>query len=235
MKNQKTKFNKSKLAARVMLVILLITSAVGLFGCYFGATIVYNWEVNMHDEFVAEIEKYNSVNDGFINTFISFDLDKNEDVSKRIYQFYTITNNGGVNKFGLCDKICSFWNIGLMFYLKSNIENSDHNEHAYKIICSYDNVEYTFSEYDKIEIKQNNTDKCGCKRELDMYYHEHLGYSSFEIEDKIYTNAYYFEMLVNDVKFACIHISSIEEASEEKLNEIIQMLLDNMVIINTEE
>ena len=41
-------------------------------------------------------------------------------------------------------------------------------------------------------------------------------------------------VLINGEFEMSIKISSIEEASEEKLNEIIQMLLDNMVIINTE-
>ena len=40
---------------------------------------------------------------------------------------------------------------------------------------------------------------------------------------------------VNGVEVACIHISSIEEASEEKLDEIIQMLSDSLVVINTDE
>ena len=48
-------------------------------------------------------------------------------------------------------------------------------------------------------------------------------------------NIYHYKLLVNEKKFACIHISSIEEASEEKLEEIVQMLIDSMVIINTEE
>ena len=40
---------------------------------------------------------------------------------------------------------------------------------------------------------------------------------------------------VNDTLKCNIHISSIEEASEEKLNEIIQMLLDSLVVINAED
>ena len=45
----------------------------------------YEWEVDTHDEFVKNIEKYNSINDGFVDTFISFDLDDNTEITKRLY------------------------------------------------------------------------------------------------------------------------------------------------------
>jgi hypothetical protein len=52
--------------------------------------------------------------------------------------------------------------------------------------------------------------------------------------EKSYDFVYSLALLINGEFEMSIKISSIEEASEEKLNEIIQMLLDNMVIINTE-
>ena len=57
------KINKTKLIARVMVLILLFTSVFNLSGCYFGPTITYDWEVYTHNEFVEEIEKFNSIND----------------------------------------------------------------------------------------------------------------------------------------------------------------------------
>ena len=39
---------------------------------------------------------------------------------------------------------------------------------------------------------------------------------------------------LNDTNFGCVHISSIEEASHEELDGICKLLMDNIVIINTE-
>ena len=231
MKNQKTNNRSliSKITARVMLVVLLLAGVLNLFGCYFGPTVAYNWCVNTHDEFVVEIEKYNSVNDGFVNTFISFDFDDNKDISEKYYQMCTTVNKGAVYKYGLCDKYSDGpIYIELVYYFKSNIENDQYSEHAYKIYCVYGDVEYSFSEYDKIEIQNTMTHNC-VSLYKDRYYGDRTS------ENMIYNNVYHYEFLVNGVEFACIHISSIKEASEEKLEEIVQMLMDSMVIINTEE
>ena len=42
-------------------------------------------------------------------------------------------------------------------------------------------------------------------------------------------------MYKNGTEFACLHISSIDEASEEKLAELVQMMQDSLVVINTEK
>ena len=229
MKKQHFKINKDEFVTRVIIFIFLITSTVGLFGCYFGPTISYEWNVQTHVEFVEEIEKFNSLNDGVVNAFISFDLDNCEDISEKYYQFSAVANKGAVNKYGLCDKFSHGpLYIDLVYYLKSNVENDEHNEHAYKIHCSYGDVQYNFSEDDKIEIQNNMTHNCGDVHE-DHYYGMRTS------KNMIYNNVYLYEFFVNDVRFACIHISSIGEASEETLGEIIQMLLDSIVILNTEE
>ena len=234
MKNQTTKVNRPKLVAKGMILVFLLTSAVSFFGCYFGPTIGYQWEVDTHKEFMDEIKEYNSTHDNFINTFISFDLDKNENISKRIYHFSTVANRAKVDKFGLCDKICSTWNVHFAFYLKSNIENNEHNEYAYKIGCYYRDVQYNFLKQDEIQIRQGKTRNCGDEGR-DFYYQVTLNGYSGEPENRIYQNAYHYEIFVNNTRFGCIHISSIDEASEEKLDEIIQMLLDSLVVINAED
>ena len=231
MKIQSIKFNKSKLAARVMLVILLVASAVGLFGCYFGSEVDYGWHVETNEEFVQEIEEFNSVNDGAVNTFISFDLDSNEVVSDAFYELSTRANNAIIGEFGLHDKVCNL-SITIIYYLKSEIENDEHNEHAYKINIHYGGY-HKFSKRDKIEIRHNTATNCKGIIE-DAWYMEQGYLDTSKGEYMMYQNAYHYNIFVNDTQIACIHISSIEEASEEKLNEIIQMLLENMVIINTE-
>ena len=248
MKKQKINNRRliSKITARVMLIILVLTSALSLSGCYFGPTIAYNWEVHTHDEFVTEIEKFNSVNDGFVNTFISFDFDENKNISKTIYRFDTAANKSAVNDIGLCDKICNFFDIDIIYYLREKGKNDEVLDYAYQIACYYRDVQYTFSESDKIEIKEGFTQKgekldmANCSYRgtdisyLKILYEKESGddlYVSKMVYDT-YKSAYHYEIFINDIKFACLHISSIEEASEEKLEEIVQMF---MVILNTEE
>lgn len=239
MKKQKTKFNKSKLFARVMLVILLVASAVSLFGCYFGPTIGYRWYVNTHEEFVQKIEEFNSINDGVIDTFISFDLDENEEVSERWYWFVTSAIKTAKEKLGLCDKICNTYAIYQLFYLKANTQNNEHEDCAFKIACFYRDAQYNFSENDKIEVKKGTTfngevvPEQQCGEFQDEYKDFGIDYSNLP-ENMIYNYSNHYEFFVNDKEFMCIHISSVDEVSEEKYEEIIQMLLDNMVVINVE-
>ena len=219
MKNQ-TKFNKSKLVARGMILVFLLTSAASFFGCYFGPTLSYNWSVETHSQFVQEIERFNSVNDGSVNTFISFDLEDNKDVSYIIYKLSTIANDAVIKKNGLHDEVCNL-SVDIIYFLKSNTENNEHSEHAYKVNFHYGGY-HQFSNQDKIEIRHNSTPNCQGMCE-DAWYKDSM----------IYKNAYYYNTFVNDLQIGCIHISSIDEASEEKLDEIIQMLYDSLVIINT--
>ena len=214
-----------------MLLILLLTSVFGLSGCYlgpglyFGATINYNWGAETHREFIEEIEKFNSLNDGSVDTFISFDLDENKDVSKIYYKMSTIANTAVINKFGLHDKVCDTVGVEIICYLKSNIEDDGHSEYAYKILFGYGGNR-KFSNQDKIEIRQETT--CPQLRSHDLFYEN-------DTTRLVYKNRYCYRMYANDNGIASIHISSVDEASEEKLNEIIQMLYDSLVIINTEE
>ena len=52
---------------------------------------------------------------------------------------------------------------------------------------------------------------------------------------KVYNHIYHYSLYIDGTEACCIHISSIDEASEEKLNEIIQMMQDSLVVINTEK
>lgn len=216
------KTNKIKLIARVMVLILLFTSVFNLSGCYFGPTLDYNWGVNTHNEFLEEIERFNSLNDGTVNTFISFDLEDYEDVSYTYYSLSTKANASLVNKKGLCDEV-GVLGVRIWIALKSDIENNEHSDHAYRVTFDYGGY-HNFSQDDIIEIRYNRNPNCEGIWE-DAWYQDSI----------IYHNFYYYNMFVNNIQIACIHISSIEEASEEKLDDIIQMLYDSLVIINTEE
>lgn len=220
----------------LMLVTLLITSVLMLTSCVWGPTIAYEWQVESHSEFVEEIEKFNSTNDEYISTFISFDLDENENISKQIYHFNTIANKSAVNKYGLCDKICSTFDIDIMYYIRSNIENAEYQDYAYLVGCYYRDVSFNFSAQDNIEIKRCNTYEGEYSdRQCSHAYEDQKYFGSIDSDTFIYNHTYHYEIFVNDTEVACIHISSIDETSEEKLNEIINMLYDSLVVLNTEK
>ena len=211
-----------------------MTCIVSITSCIWGPTIAYDWQVESHHEFVGKIVQFNSTHDDSINSFISFDLDENEDVSGRIYHFDTIANKSAVQKYGLCDKTCSTFDIDIIYYFKSDTENSAYQDCVYQIGCYYRDASFNFSKQDKIEIKQCNTYNGEESANQCSHVYEDRKYLETLCSDPaIYNHVYHYEIFVNNTEVACIHISSINEASEEKLNEIIAMLYDSLVILNT--
>ena len=212
--------NKTILIARVMLLILLVASMVTLASC---GIFAYDWEVYSHKEFVRKVEEYNSKHNLYVDTFISFDLDSNEEVLERIYRFNAGTRKP-MSKKTLYDINDESYYITQVFYLP-----------GFKVWCMYQrNSELNnFTEQDKIEIRFGGN-HFGCEGR-DLYYTGSKGSELKEEDKKIYEYVYRYNIYVNDVKFGCIHISSIEEASEEKLSEIIQIMQDSLVVLNTEK
>ena len=234
MKNEKIKTNKTKIIARVMLVVILLASATNLCACM---VIPIDWEVYSHEEFVRKIEKYNSINNGSIDTFISIDFDSNNDVSEKAYCFASTTSNKSfVLKHGYYDIFDKYYSVSQMFYLISKTENNSFDKYAYKIKYKYNrnHTQNNFMQGDRIEIEfAEHTGSCYSSK--DLHYQESLELgSNTEDENMIYNYCYHFDVYINDVEFGYIHISSIDEPSIEKLDEICQLLLDNLVIINPE-
>ena len=238
MKNENLKFNKTKFVARLMLVILLLTTLLNLSGCIFRSTMVYDREYYSHEEFVNIIEHYNSVNNGSVDTFISFDLDFNDNVSNSIYRFSLITNNKGlIQKYGFLDIYDEFYRVKQLYYL---------NDTQYKILYHYDRnqARQEFKQDDKMEIRISDKTHCNSFSH-DLDYHESFNTTSYideegktqtkELYTRMYNYAYYCELYINDMECGCIHISSKLEMSTEKFEEIFKLLLDNIVIIGKEE
>ena len=235
MKNSNT---KTKLAARVMLLVLLLASTVSFAGC---GKFEYEWEVNTHREFVEKIKQYNSVHDLYVNTFISFDLDNNEQVSKSLYSQFTMlfpSANSFSQKNGY---IYDIHEDGLstrfLFYLKNDGENP--NEYAYKVKCNFVIADFNFTENNKIEILSS---ECGNSSsefyslKYDLAYEESLKINgSNDEKNPFYNYVYHYSIYVDGAEVCCIHISSMDEASKEKLAEIIQMMQDSLVVLNTEK
>ena len=69
----------------------------------------------------------------------------------------------------------------------------------------------------------------------DLYYTGSKAEGWQKSEKKIYSYVYHYQINVNNTKFGCLHISSVDEINEEKLAEIIQMMGDSLVVLNTEE
>ena len=237
MKNTNLKLNKTKLVARLMVVILFLTTLLNLSGCIFRSTMVYDKEYYSHEDFVNIIEHYNSVNNGSVDTFISFDLDSNDNVFNSIYHLSLRTNNKGlIQKYGFLDIYDEFYTVQQLYYLNST---------QYKILYHYDRnqARQDFSGDDKVEIKVNDKKNCPYSSH-DLDYHESFNTTGYmdeegvvhvkELYTRMYNYVYHYELSINDMKCGCIHISSIYNASEEKLAEITQLLMDNIVIINTE-
>ena len=225
MKKQFFKANKTKLVARVILLVLLFVSALSFAGC---GKLQYSWETYSHEEFIKEIEKYNSINNGSIDTFISFNLDSNDDVTQKIYCLQTVVNKTMRQKLGFVDILDEPYSICQVFYLR-NEDNS--HKYEYKITCRYDRIDNNFTEHDKIEIIKFDNHRCMASD--DAYYDESIEDHSDEIVI-MYNHYYRCGIYVNGVMIGCIHISSIEETSEEKLDEIIQMMSDSLVVINAD-
>ena len=224
MKNNVKTNTVKQILARVMIAILLFTSVLNLSGCMLGG-VPSDWEVYSHQEFVKRIEKFNSINNGSVDTFISFDLDNNENVINSIYYFWiTLTE-----EFGLYDIHDKFYDVKQIYYLG-----------GYKIKCNYKRIKNNFTQDDKIEIrfneshhnKSSHNPQCQFASN-DSYYEGSLEHRDGYTEHKIYNYFYYYEIYVNDSEIACIHISSRYESNEEELNEIIKMLEDSLVVINT--
>ena len=234
MKNEKTKFNKSKLFARVMLIILLTASAVSLASC---GKIPYDWEVETHKDFEKQIETYFSTHDLHVDTFISFDLDNHENITKSIYFTGSMVTARAMRFMEKHEYTCDLYSDGLaqilVFYLKSDGENT--NDYAYKIKCSFTRVDFNYTKEDKIEIIDSECTYYSLKSTLrnDFFYEETLEGDDANVET--YNHVYHYALCINDVEACCVHISSIEEASDEKLKEIHQMLLDSLVVMNAQD
>ena len=222
-----------QILSKVMLVVILLTSVLGLSGC---GLFPYELEVYSHKAFVESMEKYNSLHDIYVNTFISFDLDDNDQVTKRLYSAFAMTSattKSFQRKHGYITDIHEdILSIRFLFYIIS--DNIDTNESVYKVKCNFNKVPFNYTQDDKIEFLPSG---CECpsslKNRYDLVYEESFFGDGEEV--RIYNYVYNYSIYVNDTKACCIHISTKEETREEELNRIIKMLEDSLVVINTEK
>ncbi len=219
-----------KLITKALLVIILATSVLTLSAC---GRFEYEWEVSSYKEFVEKIEEYNSVHNLYVDTYISFDLDDSEQVSKSLYWAFSMVspraNSFNKNHGHIYDIHNEGLGIKFLYYIKSGeISN------AYKIKCNCTRADFNFTENDKIEILNSECNYYkGSTKSYDLMYEP--TFCDDENNVDFYNHVYHYSVYVNDTEVCCIHISSVDEASEEKLAELVQMMQDSLVVINTEK
>ena len=229
----KTNTNTVKqILAKVMIVILLLTSVLSLSGCrkLFGNYRAEKGNLyKSHAELVEFIEKYNSKNDGFVSTFISFDFDSNEIVSDRYYEWGT---NGIFNDYydKVYDKYQDYLTLRMTLYVNEVDENGNIIKDAYQIYCSYNtkNTNCNFAANDNLSLNLFDASTT-----TPIYLGEL--FRVYNPNDNEYNYITSYCLCVNDVEVMQISIASLEKAlPQEKIDELCQLLLDNIVIINTE-
>ena len=224
-----------KLVAKIMLLVILATSALTLTACngWYGMvdrTITFK----NHKELCEFAKKYGSENDGFVETFISFDFDNNNDVEVYQYNFYTtrqikksiitgdIINNDWYDKDHSSGFECEY-----IFHM---------NAIDAQIICHYStNSDYNFYQGDEISFQLVDTYQ---KFEPNGDKEEWADKRTFNMEtldyDKYYEYMYVYQININGNEEVNLNITAKNEMSIEELDKIVQLFIDNIVIINTE-
>ena len=213
MKNKIHKARKTKLIARVMLVVILVASALFLSSCFKRFYIAnYHLKYYSHSEFVEFVEQYGAKKQEiFVPTFISFDLDDVDNVDVDLYDVWTtheVTRSLITKKeereniFGETHK--ERFRCVITFFMDDYTENGELIEKAHKITCTYGTRNYNFNYEDPIRIE--------------------LHYISHEFAD--------FHIYVNDILEVDVFIQSYVERPPEKIDNIGKLLMDNIVIIN---
>lgn len=251
------KTNKRKFLARVMLLVLLVAGALNLTACQWkdGKDTTIKYQTNAyisfrsHEELMDFVEKYNSQNDGTLFTFVSFDFDEKLQIEEYIRQFSTIAyferneETGDTKRMDLYDKGHSQafgFGCRFVFYI---------NEFDVQITCGYGTSDdHNFYQEDEMLInfvgdyylddlfsyfKEVGYLYCGnpegCR--YDFGELRSVDRETLDLEN-YYNNMYVYKININGIDEITVKINSEGELSQETLDEICQLLMDNIVIIN---
>ncbi len=216
---------------RIIILTICILMLLTLTSC---GRFLYEWEVDTHKEFVENIDKYNSANNGTIDTFVSFDLDSNDQVTQSKYYASSMVSPASHSFRRSHGCIYDMHDEGLgirqLYYLKSE----DGNEYAYKINCNFKRVDFNFTADDNIEIIASECTNYYYSR-YDLIYEDTLSVErNSENIVSLYNHTYHYSLCVDGEEICCIHISSTDELNNIELEEIKQMLMNSLVVINTD-
>ena len=217
MKNTNLKLNKTKLVSRLMLVVIFVVSITMLSSCFsIGGETSCIFTFYSHDEFAEFIEKYMSnKQDRFVPTFVSFDLDDIDHVEVDKYNVGTSQKRskniltGEVKLESVYDATHDDgFGYTMTFFMDDYLENGEKIENTYKITCTFiTKAEYNFYQNDAMRIEYLNLN------DLKQY----KGY-----------------FCINDIREVEFLIDCEYETTQKRIDEITQLLMDNIVIINTE-
>ena len=249
------KANKRKFLARVMLFVIVMMSAFSLSGCIY-RKVDRVFVFKSHGEYLEFIERYNSKNDGSVFTFLSFDFDKNTNVKAYGYSLSTMGKikrsliTQETEKMEIYDDDHSQNNgfrCKMVFYANDVALNGESMSDEYQISVYYNTrSDYNYYQDDVMTMNYVGTYKMDDYDSFDEltnlygydwdYFNHFIDVrteSSKEIE-KFYTYTYVYQININHKNEATVIIACDNELNDEKLNEIESLLLDNVVIINTE-
>lgn len=234
----------------IALLLLLFTVTLMFSSCLFSSGEAMR-EINFssHSELVDFVEDYNSKNDGFVDTFVSFDFDNNNEVRPYRYCFRSVwalpglfsKRDGGYKK--LYDKNHShMFDCEMIFHIDDDVDKM-----YCQIYCFFEtNNEYNFYQGDNISIEfvgkysvydkwkyidESNCDTYGFERRFNDIRSYNYDTKTSELT---YNIMYAFLIKINDITELNIEITSVYDMTEEQLNYISQLFMDNLVIINTE-
>ena len=209
--------NKIKLVARLMLVVILLASATVLSSCFsIGGETNCVFTFYSHNEFAEFINNYMSnKQDRFVPTFVSFDLDDIDYIKVDKYSVGTSQNRskniltGEVKLESVYDATHDDgFGYTMTFFMDDYLENGEKIENTYKITCTFiTKAEYNFYQNDAMRIEYLNLN------DLKQY----KGY-----------------FCINDIREVEFLIDCEYETTQKRIDEITQLLMDNIVIINTE-
>lgn len=228
MKNENLKLNKTKLVARLMLVIFLLTSTLVLTSCPggYGSRVNRTILFDTNEDFVKFIDNYNSKNDASIYTFVAFDFDNCEQVKLYKYELNTMWKAGyDINK--MYDKNHSeSFRCNAIFHI---------DEINAQIQCKYSTKDYNFYQNDNMSFEFIESYQAFAPDGVREEYADQRTFNFATLNyDKYYEYMYIYQIRINGKEEVTVKITSEKEISGEKLDEIVQLLMDNIVIINTE-
>ena len=242
--NKKTNAVK-QILAKVMIVTILIVGVIFLTACNGGGGRVHRIiEFKSNDDFLSFIKEYNSQNDGFVYTFTIFDFNVEDNITLYRYNLSTIW---ALNRFsdGYAKMYDKDHSKGFGFGCEIIYHIDKINT---QIRCSYGTRDdYNYHQEDEKVIKflnSINKDDVLAGNMYDFFTSDEQFSKAFadlrtfdvEILDyrEYYNYLYTYQIQINGNDEIKVQIASKNELPQEKLDEICQLLMDNIVIINTE-
>ena len=208
---------KTKLIARIMLLVLLLTSALTLTACPGYGHRTAEFTCYSYDEMLEYATQHKVEFESDACIFLLFDIDKYDNISTKSYTGATMWYDGWSEflKLPENDKIAdNHWRFSITsrFQMDKVSEDGMIVEDVYEIVCGY------AGRVSIDEIKENTSGIL--IRNINSTYSTELNrYVSF------------YSVFVDGNNSIEIYINHQHEATQEELDAIVQIFIDNAVII----